>query len=205
MKTLLTLFNTLFLASCSLFGIQSVKEASYSVLIDNAPIQIRHYQIQIVAQTEVLADYKNASNQAFKRLFNYISGGNKKQQKVAMPAPVIQEAQTEKITMTAPVIQEKSGQAWLMSFVLPAHYTLATAPIPLDPAITLKEVPRKKTAVLRYSGLLSEQSIEKKTQELKTWLDEKGYKTISPARSAGFDPPWTLPFLRRNEVHIDIE
>jgi hypothetical protein len=205
MKKLLILLNTLFLASCSLFGIQSVKEASYNVLQDNAHIQIRYYQPLVVAQTKVIADYKSASNVAFKRLFDYITGSNKKQQKIAMTAPVIQEAQAEEIAMTAPVIQEKSGQAWLMSFVLPAEYTLANAPIPLDPEITLKEVPSKKTAVLQYSGFLSEQGIEEKTKQLQTWLVEQGYKSISPARSAGFDPPWTLPFFRRNEVHIDIE
>lgn len=205
MNKLFILFNTLFLAGCSLFGIQSVKEAGYVVLKDDAHIQIRQYQPLVVAQTEVIADYKSASNVAFKRLFDYISGSNKKQQKIAMTAPVIQESQAEEIAMTAPVIQEKSGQAWQMSFVLPAEYTLNNAPIPLDSAIKIKEIPSKKTAVLRYSGFLSEESIEEKTKELQTWLVEQGYKTISTARFAGFDPPWTLPFFRRNEVHIDIE
>jgi len=92
-----------------------------------------------------------------------------------------------------------------MQFALPADYTLATAPIPDDSSITLKEIPSKKVAVLRYSGFLSEQSIADKTKELHSWLDGQGYKAISTARSAGYDPPWTLPFLRRNEVHIDIE
>jgi hypothetical protein len=205
MRNLLILLSTLFLASCSLFGIQGVKEASYSVLKDNSHIQIRQYQTLVVAQTEVVADYKAASNVAFRRLFDYITGSNKKQQKIAMTAPVLQEAQAEEITMTAPVIQEKSGQAWLMSFVLPAEYTLANAPIPLDPTIKLKAISSKKTAVLQYSGFLSEQGIADKTQELETWLKENGYKSIAPARSAGFDPPWTLPFFRRNEIHIDIE
>lgn len=205
MRHLFILLNTLFLASCSLFGIQGVKEASYSVLKDSDRIQIRQYQSMVAAQTEVVADYKTASHVAFRRLFDYISGSNKKQQKIAMSAPVLQEAQAEEITMTAPVIQEKSGQAWLMSFVLPAEYTLANAPIPLDSAVKLKEISSKKTAVLQYSGFLSEQGIAEKTKELEDWLQEHGYKAIAPARSAGFDPPWTLPFFRRNEVHIDIE
>lgn len=205
MRNLLILLNTLFLASCSLFGIQGVKEANYSVLKDNDHIQIRQYQALVVAQTEVMADYKTASNIAFRRLFDYITGSNKKQQKIAMTAPVLQEAQAEEISMTAPVIQEKSGQAWQMSFVLPAEYTLANAPIPLDSSIKIKEIPSKKTAVLQYSGFLSEQGIADKTQELEAWLKENAYKPIAPARSAGFDPPWTLPFFRRNEIHIDIE
>lgn len=205
MKKLLVILNTLFLTACSVFGISSVDEAGYDVLKDNTNIQIRLYKPLLIAQTEVEADYEAASSKAFQRLFDYISGNNKKQQKIAMTAPVIQEKQSEEIAMTAPVFQEKSGTTWLMSFVLPAEYTLATAPVPLDSAVILKELPSKKVAVLHYSGFLSEQVIEEKAKELQTWLAEQGYKAQSTPRSAGFDPPWTLPFLRRNEVHIDIE
>jgi SOUL heme-binding protein len=205
MKILLNFLNTLFLTGCSLFGVQSVEEASYDVLKDNGHIQVRQYKPLVVAQTEVDANYDEASNKAFNRLFKYISGNNKTQQKISMSAPVVLESQPQEIAMTAPVFQEKSGKLWLMQFVLPSEYALVTAPTPDDPSITLKEIPRKKVAVLRYSGFLSEQSIAEKTKKLNVWLDAQGYKTMSPARSAGFDPPWTLPFLRRNEVHIDIE
>lgn len=205
MKTLLSLLNTLFITACSVFGITSVEEAGYDVLQDNGPIQVRQYKPLLLVQTVVDGDYKDASGIAFQRLFRYISGNNKEQQKIAMTAPVIREQKGEKIAMTAPVIQEKSGQAWLMSFVLPPSYSLVTAPLPLDASVSLKESPSKKVAVLRYSGFLSEQGAEEKAKELKNWLDEQGYNAISSARSAGFNPPWTLPFLRRNEVHIDIE
>jgi effector-binding domain-containing protein len=205
MKIIINLLNTLFLTGCSVFGIPSVEEAGYDVLKESDSIQIRFYKPLLIAQTEVEADYEAASSKAFQRLFDYISGNNKRQQKVAMTAPVIQEKQTEEIAMTAPVFQEKSGHTWLMSFSLPAEYTLATAPVPADSAVILKEIPSKKVAVLRYSGFLSEQGIEERAKELQTWLAEQGYKAISTPRSAGFDLPWTLPFLRRNEVHVDIE
>jgi SOUL heme-binding protein len=205
MKRLSSLMTTVYLAGCSVFGIPSVEEAGYDVLKDNAHIQIRQYKPLLTAQTEVDASYDEASKKAFQRLFDYISGNNKTQQKIAMTAPVIQEKQSEEIAMTAPVFQEKSGKTWFMSFVLPADYTLATAPVPLDSTIVLKEVPSKKVAVLSYSGFLSEQSIAEKTKELQSWLDANGYKAKASPRSAGFDPPWTLPFLRRNEVHIDVE
>jgi DNA gyrase inhibitor GyrI len=205
MKQLLNFLNTLFLTGCSVLGVMSVEEASYEVVKDNDPIQIRQYKPIVVAQTEVDSNYKEASNQAFNRLFKYISGNNKKQQKISMTAPVSIDTKAEEIAMTAPVFQEKSGKFWLMQFVLPSDYTLTTAPIPDDPLITVKEIPGKKVAVLRYSGFLSEQSIAEKTNELNIWLDSEGFKAISSARSAGFDPPWTLPLLRRNEVHIDIE
>ena len=67
------------------------------------------------------------------------------------------------------------------------------------------EIPAKKVATIRYTGSLSEQDIEEKSAELTDWLIKQHYKAILPPRSAAYDPPWTLPFLRRNEVHIDIE
>jgi len=205
MKKLITVLTALFLAGCSVFGIRSAAEPNYQVLNDYGHIQIRQYPVLVVAQTEVSADYKNSSSQGFQRLAGYIFGGNKKQQKIAMTAPVIQEQEAETMAMTAPVIQQKSGSVWLMAFVLPSNYSAASAPVPLDSTIVIKEIPGKKVAVIHYSGSLSEQAIEERSEELKSWLSQQGYQAISPSRSAAYDPPWTLPFLRRNEVHIDIE
>ena len=205
MKKLITVLTTLFLAGCNVFGIRSAEEPHYQVLHDYGQLQIRLYPALVVAETGINADYKNSSNQGFQRLAGYIFGNNQKQQKMAMTAPVIQEQKTETLAMTAPVIQQKSGPVWLMAFVLPKGYSVSTAPIPLDPAVIIKEFPEKKVAVIQYSGFLSEQGIEEKSEELKNWLTQQGHKAISPARSAAYDPPWSLPFLRRNEVHIDIE
>ncbi len=205
MKKLLSVLTSIFLAGCSVFGLRTAEEPSYQVLNDFGDIQIRHYPAMVVAQTEVTADYKNSSSQGFQRLAGYIFGNNKKQQKIAMTAPVIQEQEAETMAMTAPVIQQKSGTVWLMAFVLPAEYSVSTAPVPLDSAVIIKEIPGKKIAVIRYSGSLSEQGIEEKSEHLKNWLSQQGYQAISEPRSAAYDPPWTLPFLRRNEIHIDIE
>jgi isocitrate dehydrogenase kinase/phosphatase len=122
-----------------------------------------------------------------------------------MTVPVIQQQEAQTMAMTAPILQQKERAVWLMAFVLPQGYSVASAPLPLDTAVIIKEIPGKKTAVIRYSGNLSEAGIEEKAEELKKWLDERGYQAISAPRSAAYDPLWTLPFLRRNEVHIDIE
>ena len=205
MKKLITVLTALFLAGCSVFGIRTADEPNYQVLNDYGHIQIRHYPALVVAQTEVNADYKESSSQGFQRLAGYIFGNNKKQQKMAMTAPVIQEQEAENMAMTAPVIQQKSGSVWMMTFVLAKGYSVSTAPVPLDPAVMIKEITGKKVAVIQYSGRLSELGIEEKSEELKNWLAKQGYQAISPSRSAAYDPPWTLPFFRRNEVHIDIE
>ncbi len=205
MQKLIAVLTTLFFTGCSLFGVRTADQPNYQVLNDYGHIQIRHYPALVVAQTEIIGDYKNSSNEGFKRLAGYIFGNNQKQQKLSMTAPVIQEQSTEKMAMTAPVLQQKSGDVWLMAFVLPQAYTLATAPVPRDAQVLIKVIPEKKVAVIHYSGALSEQDIKIRSDELTTWLTNHDYKIISPSRSAAYDPPWTLPFLRRNEVHIDIE
>ncbi|MCX7085401.1 MAG: heme-binding protein [Methylococcales bacterium] len=206
MTKLISILSTLLLTGCSLVGIRTSEEPQYQILQDYGNIQIRQYPTLLVAKTEINGDYKTSGNQGFKRLAGYIFGKNQSQQQISMTAPAIQEKQSaEHIAMTAPVIQQKSGDNWYMAFVLPSTYTLANAPIPLDPAIKLTEIPSKKLAVLSYTGRLSEQGIKEKSTELNTWLMQHNYTVLYPAQSAAYDPPWTLPFLRRNEIHIQIK
>ena len=205
MKKFILVLTSLFLAGCSVVGIRSASEPKYQILVDSDKIEIRQYPPMVVAQTVVNTDYKDSSSQGFNRLAGYIFGNNKNKQKMSMTAPVFQEQEFSIMDMTVPVIQQKTQKVWLMAFVLPQNYTVSSAPTPLDSAVLIKEIPSKKVAVIKYSGSLSEQGIEEKSEELKHWLFKKGYKPISTSRSAAYDPPWTLPFLRRNEVHIDIE
>jgi DNA gyrase inhibitor GyrI len=88
---------------------------------------------------------------------------------------------------------------------MPAGFTLNTLPQPVDTLITIRQVRSKKVAVIRFSGFLAQENIEENAKNLPTWIDTKGYLALSSPRSAGYDPPWTIPFLRRNEVQIDIE
>ena len=205
MKKFILVLTSLFLAGCSVVGIRSASEPKYQILVDSDKIEIRQYPPMVVAQTAVNTDYKDSSSQGFNRLAGYIFGNNKNEQKMSMTAPVFQEQEFAIMDMMVPVIQQKTQKVWLMAFVLPQNYTVSSAPTPLDSAVLIKDIPSKKVAVIKYSGSLSEQGIEEKSEELKHWLFKKGYKPISTSRSAAYDPPWTLPFLRRNEVHIDIE
>ncbi|MCD2452560.1 heme-binding protein [Methylicorpusculum oleiharenae] len=205
MKKLLSILTGVFLAGCSIVGIRSANEPVYQVLRDEGQIQVRQYQALVVAETEIGADYKTSSSEGFQRLAGYIFGKNKTQEKLAMTAPVTQEKASTTLDMTAPVIQQKSAGKWRMAFVLPQDYTLENAPIPLDPAVVVIEIPARKVAVLTYSGSLSEQGIIENATALTEWVSTQAYKTLSQPRSAAYDPPWTLPFMRRNEIHIDIE
>ena len=205
MKKFILVLTSLFLAGCSVVGIRSASEPKYQILVDSDKIEIRQYPPMVVAQTAVNTDYKDSSSQGFNRLAGYIFGNNKNEQKMSMTAPVFQEQEFAIMDMMVPVMQQKTQKVWLMAFVLPQNYTVSSAPTPLDSAVLIKDMPSKKVAVIKYSGSLSEHGIEEKSEELKHWLFKKGYKPISTSRSAAYDPPWTLPFLRRNEVHIDIE
>ncbi len=186
-------------------GIRNTQAAAYTVQFEDGEIQIRAYAPMIIAETTIDADYANSGSIGFQRLAGYIFGNNRSQQKMAMTTPVFREASHEKIAMTAPVLQEANGEQWLMSFVMPAGYKLEDLPEPIDPLVQIKPVAGKKVAVLSYSGSLSEARIAKKAEQLTRWLEENHYQILSPARSAAYDPPWTIPALRHNEVHIDVE
>jgi hypothetical protein len=192
-------------AGCSVLGIRTVEEARYKVVLQDGRFQVRQYADAAVAETVVDADYEKAQSIAFRRLAGYIFGKNKSKQQIPMTAPVIQERANEKIAMTAPVLQEKSDRGWQMTFVLPSKYTIASLPEPLDGEVTIREQKGRRAAVLRYSGALSEAAMNVRIKELQDWLKQNGYRAISEPRLAGYDPPWTLAFLRRNEILIDIE
>jgi hypothetical protein len=201
----LLLMTSLMLAGCSVLGKRTANEPPYKVLAEEGDIEVRQYGEMIVAETVVDGAYGQTGAPGFSRLAGYIFGKNRSKQKLSMTAPVLQEPVSEKIAMTAPVIQEKKGDAWVMAFVMPEGSTLESLPVPLDPAVKLRSVQGKKVGVIRYSGLHSENNLRNYAGKLTEWIEKKGYRVLSQPRAASYDPPWTIPFMRRNEVHIDIE
>jgi hypothetical protein len=196
-------------SGCSLFGIRSTDEAPYSVLEEQGQYQIRQYESLLIATTIVDSDFDEAGTQAFRRLFNYISGDNKADREIAMTAPVLATenavSEGEKIAMTAPVIGEKQDRGWRFSFVLPAGYTLENSPLPNDERVSLQQISARKVASLQYSGSWQQERFDINAELLLQWIREQQLQPNSLPRVAGYDPPWTLPFLRRNEVLIDIK
>jgi effector-binding domain-containing protein len=152
----------------------------------------------------VEGDLKGAGNKAFRRLFRYISGENRSRATVSMTAPVSQEKAGEKISMTAPVGQQREGDKWAVSFMMPSSYTMETLPTPDDPLITLRQVPARRMAAVRYSGFWSESNYRENLKELQEWAREQGLTATGDPVWARYDPPWTLWFLRRNEILIPV-
>lgn len=176
-----------------------VETLSYTVLSSDKEYEIRELPAHIIAETTVSSNFDDASGEAFNILAGYIFGNNKKKQSISMTTPVI-ENEYEKIAMTAPVVEQDSGaNQKVFSFVMPAEYTLETLPEPMDKKITIKKVESKKTAVLSFSGFYSEKKINEKKQLLKQYMDRDGLE-YSSVSWAGYNPPWTPPFMRRLEV-----
>jgi hypothetical protein len=157
----------------------------------------------IVAETEASGERDKAINQGFRTIAAYIFGNNSSAQKVAMTSPVTQQA-GEKIAMTAPVTQQGDGHVWHVRFVMPANYTMETLPKPNSPAIKLKEMGQRRFAVIQFSGLASKESLKRHTEELNSFISAKKLQVLSAPTFAFYNPPWTLPFLRRNEVMVEI-
>ena len=205
MRQLFLYVGTIILSGCTVIGIRNSEEAAHRVLYEEGNIQIRQYEEALIALTKTQGDYKKSGNLAFERLAGYIFGKNQSKEKIEMTTPVLEKNQSEKIAMTVPVYQQENNETWTMTFVLPSKYTLETIPEPLDKNVEIKTLPGKKVAAIKYAGFISTQKIEAKALTLQTWLEENDYKAISEPYSAAYDPPWTIPFFRRNEVHIEIE
>ncbi|MFZ4540858.1 MAG: SOUL family heme-binding protein [Rickettsiales bacterium] len=183
--------------------VSSVEQAKYEVVESQGDIQIRDYAPMIVAEVEVSGERKEAINQGFRMIADYIFGNNAPKQNVAMTAPVIQQT-SEKIAMTAPVTQEGAGNSWKVRFVMPASHTMGTLPKPNNDAVKLEKVPAKRFAVIQFSGVAGEESLKSHTDELQAFVSTKKLNAISKPTYAFFNPPWTLPFLRRNEVMVEV-
>jgi hypothetical protein len=212
MKFLLTL-STLISGLLWTGSLMATEEPKFESLRKEDNFEVRRYAPLIVAETVVEGDMDSASRRGFRLIADYIFGNN---ERIAMTKPVVAEPQgnAEKIAMTAPVSIEPENadrnriagaQRWRVHFVMPSQYTLASLPRPLNPQVTLREVPAQTFAVLTYSGLNTEKRVQDKTDQLLGWLKAQGVETIGKPQLARYDPPWTLPFLRRNEILQEIK
>jgi hypothetical protein len=193
----------------------ATEEPKYNLLEKSEPFELRAYAPQIVAEVKVDGDLDAASSQGFRLIAAYIFGKNQVSEKIAMTAPVGIESseknKSAKIAMTAPVGIESSkspdnaGNQWTVSFVMPAEYSLASLPKPLDPQIKIRELPAEKRAVITFSGFYSEEKVQEKTQVLRDWMKIKNLMPAGEPQFARYNPPWTLPFMRRNEVMIQVQ
>ncbi|WP_295441512.1 heme-binding protein [Sphingorhabdus sp. EL138] len=180
----------------------NVETPSYAVSSKSGNLEIREYGPTIVAEATVAGERDKAIQRGFRIIADYIFGNNLSSTKVAMTAPVMQQS-SEKIAMTAPVIQQASGKSWNVRFVMPSKYTMETLPKPVNPKVALIEVPAMRFAAIRFSGFAGQGSLDKHEAQLRAFMAERGLTATSEPQYAFYNAPWTLPFMRRNEVMIE--
>jgi DNA gyrase inhibitor GyrI len=180
-----------------------VEHPTYKVLEAQGDVEIREYAPMIVAEVEVRGERMQALNQGFRLIADYIFGNNLSSKKVPMTAPVTQEA-GEKIAMTAPVTQDGSGDTWKVRFVMPQAYTLDTLPKPKNQDVRLISVPAKRVVVIRFSGFNTEKNINAHREALLKYIEDRHLSVNGQPTTAFYNPPWTLPFLRRNEIMVEL-
>ncbi|OAN37770.1 SOUL family heme-binding protein [Mycolicibacterium iranicum] len=185
-------------------GIRSGTEEPFYLLVElSGDVEIRRYGPRIAAQTSVTGDEEQARNDGFRRLAGYIFGGNRRKAKIAMTAPVAQ--QSERIAMTAPVAQSRNGGGEsVIRFFMPSKWSMELLPEPEDDRVELVEVPSETYAVLRFSGDRSPQAVAAKTSELLNVLRDSNFAPTGETVAWFYDPPWTLPFRRRNEIAVPV-
>jgi hypothetical protein len=189
----------------SVVGIRTVEEPSYQSEQLTKQVEIRRYGPRIAAETVVDGDETSARSEGFRRLASYIFGKNRAGARIDMTAPVgQQQASSERIAMTAPVSSSSSSSGWAVRFYMPAGSTLESLPEPKDDRVRLVTVPAESVAVLRFTGTASPEVIAARTEELRQELREYGFDTEGSPATWLYDPPWTLPFRRRNEVVIGV-
>ena len=182
----------------------ATEEPSYRVTLQAEPFEIRQYAPLIVAQVEVPGDLSEASSAGFRLIANYIFGNNIAVRdgglNMAEPVP-------EKIAMTIPVIAEDRGdkKTWLIQFVMPKQYTLDTLPKPNNPQVKLLAMGSQKIAVIRFTGFITDDKVQEKTAELMAWIKSRNELPLGNPRLARYNPPWSIPWMRRNEILIPIQ
>ncbi len=180
-----------------------VEQPKYTVTRSDGAIEIRDYGSMIAAEVEVSGERRAAINEGFRLIAGYIFGANKPNAKIAMAAPVEQQAR-QTIAMTAPVTQQSRDRSWTVRFIMPKSWTMETLPTPTDDRVKLVPMPSKQMVVIRFSGVANDALIATKTSELRQYAADNKLSVRGEPVLAFYNPPWTLPFFRRNEIMLEL-
>src|ERR1700690_2722008 len=203
LESTLSVVGSLVFAIFATFGVNGGTEHPRCSVIARIrdDIEIRAYERRIVAETAVAA---SARGSAFQIVAGYIFGANKGRRKIAMTSPVEIRSPGVKIAMTTPVEISKSESALLMRFFMPSSFALKDLPEPLDARVKLRELEPTTVAVLRFSGSSNDATVSRHTEELLNALKATKFKVTDAATAFFYNPPWTIPFMRRNEIVVPV-
>jgi hypothetical protein len=209
-RAFLRVLALLLLANLSGKSAMAIEEPAYHVIEKTDEIEMREYAPYLLAETLVEGedDRNVAASEGFRRLFRYISGGNGTAGKITMTAPVLQSQQKQddgrEISMTSPVQQTRTPAGWRIAFVLPSDLSRETAPVPNDDRIHIRQTNPRMVAAIRFSGRWSEANYSKHRDMLISFLERKKLRINGEPIYAAYNSPFSLPFMRRNEVMVEI-
>ena len=182
----------------------NVETPSYKVIQSKGKIEIREFDPMVIAEVQVVGRRKDAISSGFKLLADYIFGNNISQENIDTTA-TIQRPASEKIAMTAPVQQQLANNSWLVSFVMPSEYNLEDLPKPKNIEVKLKNVPVKRFVTIQFSGTSSDENLAKHKKLLVEFIKNNSISVTGTSKYAFYNPPWTLPLMRRNEVMFEVQ
>ena len=185
----LSLSGTLLLAFTGIA--QAIESLSFDVLKTYDDVEIRQYAPHLLATVRVDGKFDEAGSQAFRPLFNYISGDNRSDAKIAMTAPVLQQP------------DERRG-SWLISFVMPSSFEKDSLPVPTSEIVQVSEQPSMRMAALEYRGGWSQSRYAEHELKLRSALSNMPLTACGDPRWARHDPPFMPWFLRKNEILIPL-
>lgn len=195
------------LGGCTVVGMSNTPEPRFEVVETlDGRTEIRRYGPRAAAEVVLEGTGQTAgSNEAFRHLFRYISGDNRAGADIAMTAPVeTREAASEKIAMTVPVEMDARKDGFAMRFFLPDQYTAETAPRPTDPKVEILAIPEQTMAALTFTGFRGEEKVAAMKAALLDTLAASAWAPAGDPVAYFYDPPWSIPFLRRNEVAVPV-
>ena len=181
----------------------NVEVPAYKIVKKEQNIEIRQYPPLIIAEVKTAGSRQDSIGNGFRILADFIFGNNEGEKQLSMNGPITQQ-EGIKIAMTAPVQQEQTDTEWAISFIMPSKFSIDTIPNPINDRIKIIQIPSKRYAVITFSGRSTEANLTKHTSKLEIYMNESSYSKVGNAKYAFYNPPWTLPFLRRNEVQFEI-
>ena len=202
--------TTILLLSVLAFGaamigpiMSNVEVPAYKILKKEQNIEIRQYPPLIIAEVKTAGSRQASISDGFRILADFIFGNNEGEKQLSMNGPITQQ-EGIKIAMTAPVQQEKTDTEWAISFIMPSKFSIDTIPNPINDRIKIIQIPSKRYAVVTFSGRSTEENLTTHTNELEKYINGSNYSKAGNAKYAFYNPPWTLPFLRRNEIQFEL-
>jgi len=184
-------FTIILLLCISLNKTMALETPKHALIVKEDGYEIREYQSMIIATTRVQSDYRNATSTGFRRIANYIFGGNSMGMNIEMTAPVISNV-------------PDADDIYDIQFVMPSEHSLEDLPQPNNGYVSIKEVNLGKTAVLRFGGWATKERASYYKDKLSGLIAIKGYNPKGVFMVAQYNSPWVLPPFRKNEIIVPI-